>query len=164
MNFGKKILKTGQMSWNWCLLLGKHDFWAKICSRAKMDREGGVTDHSRDYPLTVYGGTFQLLSPWSETSKLARTQKSSCIREEWKRSGRILLLKYYWYLKEETLNLQQIQWLNQIEKCTTRHCDISYSWEIIPTRRTLLARRPAEGPPVAGTAQHVFLMYAQSEC
>ena len=28
------------MSWNWCQLLGKHDFWAKICSRAKIDRGG----------------------------------------------------------------------------------------------------------------------------
>ena len=38
--FGKKFLKRGQMSWNWCQLLGKHDFWAKICSRAKIDRGG----------------------------------------------------------------------------------------------------------------------------
>ena len=29
------------MSCNWSLLLGKHDFWAKICSRAKIDRGGG---------------------------------------------------------------------------------------------------------------------------
>ena len=40
MIFGKNILKRGQMSWNWCQLLGKHDFWAKICSRAKIDRGG----------------------------------------------------------------------------------------------------------------------------
>ena len=39
--FGKKILKRGQMSWNWCQLLGEHDFWAKIGSRAKIDRGGG---------------------------------------------------------------------------------------------------------------------------
>ena len=24
------------MSWNWCQPLGKHDFWAKFCSRAKI--------------------------------------------------------------------------------------------------------------------------------
>ena len=41
MNFGKKILKISQMSWNWCLLVGKLDFWAKSCSRAKIDRGGG---------------------------------------------------------------------------------------------------------------------------
>ena len=35
--FGKKILKRGQMSWNWCQPLGTHDFWAKIGSRAKID-------------------------------------------------------------------------------------------------------------------------------
>ena len=35
--FEKKNPKRGQMSWNWCQLLGKHDFWAKICSRAKLD-------------------------------------------------------------------------------------------------------------------------------
>ena len=36
--FGKKILKRGQINWNWCQLLGEHDFWAKIGSRAKIDR------------------------------------------------------------------------------------------------------------------------------
>ena len=35
-DFWKKIPKRGQMSWNLCQLLGKHDFWAKICSRAKI--------------------------------------------------------------------------------------------------------------------------------
>ena len=29
------------MSLNWYQLLGKHDFWAKICSRAMIDRGGG---------------------------------------------------------------------------------------------------------------------------
>ena len=29
------------MSWNWCQPLGKHDFWAKICSRAKIAGGGG---------------------------------------------------------------------------------------------------------------------------
>ena len=41
MIFGKIILKRDQMSWNWCQLLGKYDFWAKICSRAKRNRGGG---------------------------------------------------------------------------------------------------------------------------
>ena len=30
------------MSWNWCKLLGEHDFWAKIGSRAKIDRGVGA--------------------------------------------------------------------------------------------------------------------------
>ena len=37
-SYGKKILKKGQMSWNWSHLSGKHDFWAKFSSRAKIDR------------------------------------------------------------------------------------------------------------------------------
>ena len=39
--FEKKILKRGQMNWNLCQLLGKHDFWAIICSRAKIPGGGG---------------------------------------------------------------------------------------------------------------------------
>ena len=35
-DFWKKIPKRGQMSYNWCQPLGKHDFWPKICSRAKI--------------------------------------------------------------------------------------------------------------------------------
>ena len=35
------------MSWNWCQPLGKHDFWAKICSRAKIAGGG-----SRSPPQT----------------------------------------------------------------------------------------------------------------
>ena len=35
-DFWKKFPKRDQISWNWCQLLGKHDFWAKICSRAKL--------------------------------------------------------------------------------------------------------------------------------
>ena len=34
----EKNLKKGQMSWNWRHLSGKHDFWAKFGSRAKIDR------------------------------------------------------------------------------------------------------------------------------
>ena len=52
-NFWKKNLKTGQMSCNWSLLLGKHDFWAKICSRAKIDRGGG--SHPPLSPCTWQG-------------------------------------------------------------------------------------------------------------
>ena len=37
-------------------------------------------DHSRDYPLTVSGESFQILAPWSATSKLARAQKKICWR------------------------------------------------------------------------------------
>ena len=36
-------------------------------------------DHSRDHPLTVSGKSFQILSPWSATSKLARAQKSKTL-------------------------------------------------------------------------------------
>ena len=42
MIFGKKnILKRCQISWNWCHLVGKHDFGAKFGSRAKIDSGGG---------------------------------------------------------------------------------------------------------------------------
>ena len=36
------------MSWNWCQLLGKHDFWAKIYSRAKI--AGGAPGDQPPYP------------------------------------------------------------------------------------------------------------------
>ena len=39
-SYWKKILKKGQMSWNWCHLSGEHEFWAKFGSRAKIDRGG----------------------------------------------------------------------------------------------------------------------------
>ena len=48
-SYGKKILKKGQMSWNWSHLSGKHDFWAKFSSRAKIDRGGSWSPPPRTW-------------------------------------------------------------------------------------------------------------------
>ena len=68
-------------------------FWMSFTQRLELETVCVITDYSKDcYPLTVSGKTFQLLSPWSATSKASSRSKTLwCIFTEY-----IAHCKYFW--------------------------------------------------------------------
>ena len=98
--FWKKIPKRGQMSWNWCQPLGKHDFWAKICSRAKIAGGG-----SRSPPPTWRALSDVTLArvktTWSEFEKASQTTA-----QRGKAELRILNFKTTWSMFQKLVRLQ----------------------------------------------------------